>query len=320
MTTRWPALIFTIVVLLSASLTQWQLDFWRKNGISKKSKQQSSIIAVTTETNPGLSYEKSSLIETGPIVPRNPSRNWNVLDPKVNAESVLIQSLDNQFPFFHYNTYKSWPIASLTKLLTALVVLEDIGENKKIPIDAAAVATEGEAGNLKSGEVYTARDLLKIMLLTSSNDAAAAFENYLGKAEFVKLLNRKAEAIGMGQTVLHDASGLSDLNQSTASDLLLLIRYIVKHEPEILNWTRLQNFLVQPLNEARTQTIFNINPLVNRADFLGGKTGTADFAKENLAAILSFRSERIVIIILGSPNRIAEINSLFNWLGQAYSF
>jgi D-alanyl-D-alanine carboxypeptidase len=316
MSTRWQALIFTLVVLISASLTR--VDLQKTNSIKEFSQPKA---VVQTETNPSLFYEKASFLgSSAPIIPRGPSRNWSILDPNVKAEAVLIQSLDNQFPFFHHNIEKTWPMASLTKLLTAVVVLEDIGENKKIPVDQAAVATEGEAGKLKSGEVYAARDLLKIMLLTSSNDAAAAFENYLGRDEFVKRLNGKAAKIGMTHTILHDASGLSDLNYSTASDLLRLVRYIIAKEPDIFNWTRLQSFLVQPINDTSARTIQNINVLANRSDFLGGKTGTSSRAGENLAGLFSLGSERLVVIILGSPNRVAELEFLFDWLKKAYTF
>lgn len=312
----WQALVLTFIILVSASITRVNLQ---SSAVGERSGKVSES-AVSLETKrASLSYEKASIVGSV-TVPRGPSRRWEVLDPKIRAESVLIQSLDDQFPFFHYNTYKTWPLASLTKLLTAVVVLEDIGRDKKIPIDETAVATEGEAGNLKTGEVYTAQDLLKIMLLTSSNDAAAAFENYLGKEEFVRRLNKKAAAIGMTQTIFHDASGLSDLNVGTASDMLRLTRYILEREPEIFNWTRLSSFLVQPINDVRAQTILNINSLSARSDFLGGKTGTSKEAGENLLALFSFKDYRLIMVILGSPDRLRETEELLGWIDQAYDF
>ena len=312
----WQALVLTFIILASASITRINLQ--NSAVPEKRGGTWEPVVSLKTERAP-FSYEKASVLGSV-TAPRGPSRRWEVLDPKIGAESVLVQSLDDQFPFFHFNTYKTWPLASLTKLLTAVVVLEDIGADKKIPIDAAAVATEGEAGNLKSGEVYTALDLLKIMLLTSSNDASAAFENYLGKEEFVRRLNKKAAAIGMTQTIFHDASGLSDLNVGTASDMLRLARYILEREPEIFNWTRLSNFLVQPINDVRVQTISNINNLSARSDFLGGKTGTSEEAGENLLSLFSFKDYRLVAIILGSPDRLRETDSLLRWVNQAYDF
>ncbi|MFA6407763.1 MAG: serine hydrolase [Candidatus Paceibacterota bacterium] len=250
-----------------------------------------------------------------------PKRKWDILDPKVYAEAVSIQSLDSNFPFFNYQTYKVWPIASLTKLLTAVVVAEEIGMKKKISISQSAIDTEGTAGDFKSGEVYSAEDLIKIMLLTSSNDAATAFEEYGGgREQFIHLMNNKAEKLGMTQTIMHDASGLSDLNQSSASDLIRLARYLVERHPDIISWTRLQNFLVQPVNSPEVHTISNINPLVVEKDYLGGKTGTSPEARENLLAFFSFGNERVAFIILGSNNRREESKSLLNWIASAYIF
>ncbi len=250
---------------------------------------------------------------------RTPVRKWDVFDPLVLSEAVLIQSLDDGFPFLSYNTYKSWPMASLTKLLTAVAIFEDIGANEKIPISSAAVETEGESGNLRSGEVYTARELLQIMLLASSNDVAAAFEEYFGgKEKFAEILNSKASKMGMTGTVVYDGSGLSNSNVSSASDLSKLIKYIAEKTPEILSWTRLQNIIVQPTNDTTSKQISNINPISSGQDFLGGKTGTSPAAGENIISIFSFENRRVVVIILGSPNRANEISSLLSWVKKAY--
>jgi len=247
-------------------------------------------------------------------------RDWTVLDPTVGAEAVLIQSLESSFPFFNFHTYATWPMASLTKLITALVVLEDVGENAKVAISESAVATEGEAGGLTSGEVYTARDLVKIMLLTSSNDAATAFEEQGGGREtFVRSMTKKIESLGLAQTIVHDASGLSGLNVSSASDLLKLTKYIAEHEPTIFEWTRLQTFIAQPLNVPESRTLTNINPFVADRDFLGGKTGTSGDANQNLLALFSFHDSRIVAIVLGSTDRVNEVRSLLSWVEKAYS-
>lgn len=246
-------------------------------------------------------------------------RKWDVFDPEITAEAVVMQSLDDDFYFFSYNRYKPWPMASITKLLTAVAVVEDIGEMEKIPISETAVGTEGESGGLRSGEVYIARDLLKIMLMTSSNDAASAIEEYAGgKEAFSKLLNNKASQIGMTGTTVYDGSGLTDTNISSAGDVFKLLQYVAEKEPEILSWTRVETMMVQPTNDTSVKQITNINPLVSDRNFLGGKTGTSPLAKENLAAVFTFGERRVGMIILGSVNRVREYDTLFAWARQAY--
>jgi len=314
MNIKWQTLILIILILVSFSLTRIKIE---PAAIVKPASPN-----VYRSISPVSASLLNSFAEKGfPEVNRGPSRDWNVLDPEIQAEGVLIQSLGDNFPLLRYNTYKTWPAASLTKLLTAVVVLEEIGQDKKIPISEQAVATEGESGGLKPGEVYVSRDLLKIMLLTSSNDAAAAFEEYFnGKDAFARLLNQKAAGLGMAQSIFHDAVGLSDLNESSANDLLLLLKYIIQSQPEILSWTRLQSFIVQPINDDKSRVINNIIPFVSDSNFLGGKTGTSDEAKENLVAIFSLNNRRLAVILLGSPNRVGEVGTLLKWVGEAYVF
>lgn len=259
--------------------------------------------------------------QTKPSTKRLPVRNWDILDASTTAEGVLVQSLDENFPFFRYHTRTQWPAASLTKLLTAVVVLEEYGDTKKVPITARAMETFGIAGGLSSGEVYLSGDLLKVMLLSSSNRAAVAFEDFGGgRDQFNWKLNRKAAEIGMTGTLMNDASGLSDLNVTTAEDMLLLTKYIYENHPEILNWTRLNNYLVQPVNTTESRSILNIHPFVQDKFFLGGKTGTSEVAKQNMVSLFAFKDFRIAVIILGSPDRVEEAKSLLAWIRGAYGF
>ncbi len=316
MSNRSQALIFVIFILLSLVLTKVNLSvFSAGNGIPEA--VQKSIVVSPASND--LSYERANLL--GSVqVPKGPVRNWDVLDPKVTAKAVMIQSLDNYYPFFNYNTYTQWPMASLTKLLTAVVVLENIDLNKKIPISATAAAAKGSVADLKSGEVYTAQDLLKIMLLVSANDAADAFAEYLGTDQFVKLMNEKAQAIGMSQTVVYDPSGYNDANVSSASDLMRLIRYILQNHPEIFSMTQMTNFVAQPINDVRIHNLTNIDQLVQIPGFLGGKTGTSDAAKQNLLAIFNHNNYRLAVIILGSTDRYSDMKDLLNWLDKAYVY
>ena len=156
--------------------------------------------------------------------------------------------------------------------------------------------------------------------MMSSNRAAAALEYFVGHDQFVKMMMDKARSLNMTQTTVYDASGLNDLNVSTASDVLALMKYILEHDPEILNDTRLSALTVQPVNSDRSHIVTNIDPLSIRADFMGGKTGTSNAAKQNLAAILSFKNRRLAVVILGSPDRFKETDNLLNWVGKAYGF
>lgn len=261
----------------------------------------------------------SSVSQVDRPAKKKPVRNWDVLDPEVKAEAALVYSLDDNLAFYSYRTYKQWPIASITKLLTAAVSLDAFGPNAKVAVSDKAITTEGNSGDLKSGEVYPLRDLVKILLLSSSNDAAVAIEEFAGGREkFIPDLNKRAEALGMSQTNIEEPSGLSPKNISSATDLLALTRFVVEREPEIFSWTRLENLLVQPLNSSDSRIVQNINPLILESDFLGGKTGTTPEARQNLVAVFSFEKRRVAVVILGSPDRLGETRKLLDWVRRAY--
>ncbi len=272
---------------------------------------------VPTDAPPGNSSTTVSFhAEAGRI----PIRDWSVLDPKLSAEGVLMQSLDGNFSLYRLKAYAPWRLASLTKLITAVVVVENVGLDKKIPISTTTMTVDGEAGNFRAGEIYKSEDLLKIMLMESSNRAAAAFEEYIGNDRFLAMARAKLAEIGMTQTVINDSSGLDDNNRGTPNDMYMLLKYIVEKDPEILTWTRLTTQNVQPLNSSRINVVSNIDPIVARIDFLGGKTGTSPLAKQNLATVLEIGNQRLISVIMGSDSRFDDLNTLIDWVSKSYKF
>ncbi len=314
---KFQSLLLIVVILISLALTQIR---------PSASENISSAASVSSQTrNTGASTIVSSLsfetaaVGTSPTDVTIPIRRWDVLDPSLGAVAVLVESLDDNIALFRYHSQQTWPMASITKLITAAIVLEDVGEDKKIPVSVTAVETDGVAGGLQREDIYTSRDLIKIMLITSSNDAAAAFEEYLGGVEqFARRANQFVSDHNMSRTILHDASGLSDLNESTAEDITTLLKYIAKEHPNILSWTRIEHLIVQPINVPESRTITNVNPLAHNVSFLGGKTGTSPESNENLASIISFKNRRLAIVVLGSTDRIQEVENMLAWIDEAY--
>ena len=226
----------------------------------------------------------------------------------LGAKAVLVSDLDNDEDFIIHNINQRWSLASITKLMTAVLTLEEIGKEKEVVVSKTAIATEGEAGKLETGRLYKIEDLIKIMLVTSSNDAAVALAEFyaFGQKSFVKMMNKKAVDLGMVQTVFFDPVGLSPLNQSTAGDIRKLIKYIDKIHPEIFAYSRETNF----------GELKNINPFAGQPNFLGGKTGYLDEAKENLVSLFSVNEQRILVIVLGAENRFNQTREILDYLTQ----
>lgn len=212
---------------------------------------------------------------------------------------------------YSFRADKRWPIASITKLLTALIAYEEFGEDDVVPITKEAVATEGESG-FREGEMYTVGDLVEAMLLISSNDAATALAMHYNSQElFVKKMNERAAELGMTDTSLADPTGLSFQNLSTVEDLRKLALYIWENEPQIFRITRRESGTLLEVKSGKRRTIQNINIFAGREDFLGGKTGHIPEADQNLLSIFALPNrEPVVIIVLGAADRFQETENI----------
>lgn len=219
---------------------------------------------------------------------------------------TLVSDLDSNSDLISYNSSKRWPLASISKLMTAVVAIEEIGKDKEALASENALNVEGNYGKLEAGKLYKIEDLIKIMIITSSNHAAVALADFyvFGQKEFVRLMNKKAADLSMGQTVFFDPAGLSPLNQSTANDIRKLMKYIDNNHPEILAYSQEKVF----------GDFDNINRFAGQSNFLGGKTGYLEEAKQNLVSLFSVNSRRILIIVLGAEDRFGQTQDLLDYL------
>lgn len=234
--------------------------------------------------------------------------------PEFNGQSAIMRYINENFNFIERKPVNRWPIASLTKLMTAVVALEKIGPEKTILVSENAINSEGTAGNLSPGEIYIAIDLIKAMLLTSSNDAAVSLAEAYGTENFVREMNGKAGELGMLQTIFFEPTGLSFLNQSTPNDLAKLVNYIYANYPEIFGISRQKESLILNLETNQAKRLVNANQFVGRPDFLGGKSGFIDESKQNLISLFNKNGRAVLLIVLGSIDKYKETEELLKCL------
>lgn len=310
MNARFSALALAALIIVSITLTK------SGPGEAAQSVPEPEAVPVAA-TPPYFAFQADSFAAAN--VARGPARDWNVLDPSVDAAAAIVYSLDDDAILLGARTYALWPMASLTKLLSAIAVAESIGYHKRILMTESAIATEGNDVPFNPNEEFAARDLARIMVMTSSNAAAEAFEEYAGgREEFLKLLRAATARAGMTQTAIADAAGLLKGNESSASDTVKLLKYLAAARPEILEWTRRTTFVFQPTNDPTSRTATNIVPFADDPRFLGGKTGTLPEARENFAGIFTLNGRRVAVVVLGSRDRVREVNELLNWVQRAY--
>ncbi|PIR97822.1 MAG: hypothetical protein COT89_02850 [Candidatus Colwellbacteria bacterium CG10_big_fil_rev_8_21_14_0_10_42_22] len=207
-----------------------------------------------------------------------------------------------------WNLQKRWPIASITKLMSAHIASLVMDKAEVVTISQTAVDTIGDSGGLRVGEAFQVMDLLKAMLLVSSNDAAAAIAEHYGNEEFITLMNQTAEEVGMGNTRFVEPTGLSPQNQSTVEDLVRFANYIWQNDRQLLEISRRSTDYIVDINTGLTRQLVSINAFAGRADFLGGKTGSIPASDDNLLSVFSVpdRKEPVVVVVFGSQDRFGE--------------
>ena len=249
----------------------------------------------------------------------------------IKAISFLVGDLKNNKIILSKNENIHLYPASISKLILAMVVIDNLSLEKEIKISSYALSAEGDSGGLKEGETIKAIDLLKVLLITSSNDAALAFEEELKNQnkDIVDLMNKKVQEIGLKQTAIFDPRGIDRKgNFSTASDLFLLAKEICYNYPLIGEITRKNREIVFSSDQTIEHILENTNFLTQEIENLwGGKTGTTPEAGDCLLTIFEFSLKNnyskedkfpFAIIVLGSSDRFNETKILYNFLKDFY--
>ncbi len=245
----------------------------------------------------------------------------HTIEASMSARNYLAADLQNNFVFTDKDRALPVPIASLTKLMTALVAAEYINLDKPITISANAASVYTSLPRLKAGESRSAYQLLYPLLEESSNQAALAYADYLGRDRFVELMNKKAASLGMSHTHFTDPAGMDAGNISTTEDLFLLAKYLLNNRSFILKITSgtLGGNVYGP---TEFKDLKNFNVFTGEADFVGGKVGKTNEAGETMLAIFNENFEGterpIAIIVLGSGNKADDVRNLKNAILNAY--
>ena len=251
-----------------------------------------------------------------------PKRNWSVPALELEAEAAIAVRADGGRVYFNKNTEVRRPVASLTKIMTAIVAVENYDLSQIIKISAETVRRDGSQGDLRVGEEITVRALLNIMLVGSSNDAAAALAE--GKSEFIALMNKKAEAIGLSNTRFANPDGLDeDGHYGTARDMAQILVYFMNNHPQEFKIMEAENVVVYSADGKTEHRLKNTNELLGAiSEVKAGKTGYTDKAGGSLILLISGLSfgdgDNIITVVLGSPDRFGESEKLIDWLRAAY--
>mgnify|MGYP001557976050 FL=1 len=236
--------------------------------------------------------------------------------PPISAESYLVADIDTGDVFLEQNAQDSRAIASVTKLMTALVANETIMFNKKIAVTRGELLHDVSAKK----ETFVVGDLLYPLLMESNNAVADRLAQYYGIASFVDWMNTTAKALDMQTTHFADASGISAENVSTPDDLYRLATYLTNKKSFIFDITRRPTKKLVA-DSGNIYSFNNFNVFSNSADFVGGKVGQTAAAQETMISVFSIPvnevPRRVAIIVLKSDDYTTDTTKLVEWFTKS---
>lgn len=251
-----------------------------------------------------------------------PTKREPAIAPLIQAKSAMAVDLPSNASLYEKESDQPVPIASITKLMTALLVAERTKPDDIITVPKHGTTSEESQMGLLEGEQLRADDLMAGLLIQSANDAAVALaEQVAGSQEaFTKQMNERASAMGLRQTRFSNPSGYDkteDDSYSTARELSVLARASIA-EPRIRALVALKEATVKTVG-GRDISLNTTNSLLGTYLPIGGlKTGTTDEAGPCLVSWVNSGDRQLLAVVLNSPDRFQESKSILDWSLRSY--
>jgi len=237
--------------------------------------------------------------------------------PQVSAAEWIVYDATADVVLASWNAHDRRPMASVTKIMTAVVVLDEVGLDEVVTVPGFATRTRGSKAGLVAGERLTVNDLLVSMLVRSGNDAALTLAWYVGDGSverFVSLMNAKARALGMQDTHFANPNGLDrDGHYTTASDLITLMKTAVRF-PDIRRITSIKLVKTPADRTGLSRHFTNTNRLLGAyPGVVGMKTGDTPQAGKVLLALAERGPRTLMTVVMGSEDHFADTRELLDW-------
>ena len=245
----------------------------------------------------------------------------NIKAYESSASCVVLMDMDSLNVIYGENMHDVRSVASISKIMTAIVAIENADINSTVIIGEEITKAYGSGIYIKQGEEITLESLLYGLMLRSGNDAALAIANYVGGDidNFVEMMNEKAVEIGMKNTTFNNPHGLDENggNLSTAYDMALLTSYAMQNE----NYRKIVSTKKYTLRtNMNYYSWINKHKLLHSHNYItGGKTGFTDIAKRTLVTTASKDNINLVVVTLNDGNDFVDHINLFEEAFANYS-
>lgn len=240
----------------------------------------------------------------------------------ISARNIIAMDMDTKRVLYEKSAYDEYLIASISKIMTAVVALELADVESDVTTTNTILKAFGSAIYIEVGETMKLKDLLYGLMLRSGNDAALAIAEFVGKDvdKFVELMNQKAKEIGMKSTKFINPHGLENNdgvgNTSTAYDMALLSSYAMKNDT-YRTIVSTKNHVAK--SDKKTYSWANKNKMLNIYEYTtGGKTGFTEKARRTLVSTASKDNKNITVVSLNDPDDWDDHKYLYETLFNEY--
>ncbi|MCU0660560.1 MAG: CapA family protein [Candidatus Pacebacteria bacterium] len=233
--------------------------------------------------------------------------------PKISAEAYLVGDISSGEIIVEKNPETPFPVASISKLMTALVSLGTFDQERITTASRRALATYGENGNFRVGEKITLGALLYPLLIESSNDAAEIIAETDDREQFITRMNATAAKLAMTNTTYVEPTGLSPENISTVRDLFILASHITKNQPLIFDISKVAKY------SYKQHTWYNISQFLRARGYNGSKSGYIDEARQTNIGLFTLplangEEKKLTVILLKSADRKRDTDALLTYI------
>lgn len=251
--------------------------------------------------------------------------------PEIEAPSYILLEASTGRVICEENATERRSPASITKIMTLLLIFEhlDTGRinlNSEVMTSAYAKSMGGSQVFLEEGEVQSLETIIKCIAVASGNDASVAAAEFIAgsEEEFVKMMNAKAEELGMNDTHFEDCCGLSesDDHYTTAKDVAIISRELITKYPQVLDYTKIwMEDITHTTSQGSTNfTLSSTNKLLKMYEWTTGlKTGSTSKALYCLSATASKDNIDLIAVVMGSPSNKVRFQDAMALLNYGYS-
>jgi serine-type D-Ala-D-Ala carboxypeptidase (penicillin-binding protein 5/6) len=236
------------------------------------------------------------------------------------AHGILLKELNSGRVLYEHDAGKRMSPASLTKIMSALVILEKGRLDDLVTISPNAARAHKTHLRVKAGQVFRLEDLLKAMLIVSANDACLAAVEHVGgdEAQFVTLMNAKAAVLGLSDTHFSNGCGFDNPDHYSTAEDLATLSLVALDQPIFRQLVREERAIITPVNGHRAYVLHNTNRLLGRIPGVEGiKTGFTSKAGRCLIAKVSQNGSDLLLVILNSKRRWNTATNLIAYGLQA---